>query len=126
MQLVSSEITSLGAALVAISPQLPEKTSNTAKENAVTFEVLADVGNKVAREFGLVFTVAERLRPIYKKFGVDVSAANGDETFELPITATYVIAPDGTIVHAFIDSDYTKRMEPDEIVQVLKRMTSNV
>ena len=111
---------------MAISPQVPEKTSNTAKENAVTFEVLADAGNKVAREFGLVFTLAERLRPIYKKFGVDVSAANGDESFELPITATYVIAADKTIVHAFIDSDYTKRMEPEEIVQVLKKMTSRM
>jgi peroxiredoxin len=91
----------------------------------VEFEVLSDVGNRVAREFGLVFTLPERLRPIYKKYGVDLVAANGDGTFELPITATYVIAVDRIILNAFVDSDYTKRMEPEDIIQVLKRITSN-
>lgn len=124
MQLVLPEIKSLGANLVAISPQIPEKSSTTAKENAVTFDVLSDVENRVAREFDLVFTLPERLRPIYKNFGVDLPGANGDDTFALPIAATYVINVDGTIVHAFVDSDYTKRMEPEEIVHVLKRVAS--
>lgn len=124
MQLALSEIKSLGTNLVAISPQLPERSSMTAQKNSLEFEVLSDVGNRVAREFGLVFPLPERLRPIYEKYGVDLAATNGDETFELPITATYVIAVNGTILHAFIDSNYTKRMEPEEILQVLKRITS--
>ena len=124
MQLALPEIESLGANLVAISPQLPEKSLSTAEENKAAFEVLSDVGNRVAREFGLVFTLAESLRPLYKKFGADVSAANGDESYELPITATYVIAGDGTIVHAFVDTDYTKRLEPAEAVEVLKKIVA--
>lgn len=121
MQLALPEIEALGANLVAISPQLPEKSLSTAEENKVSFEVLSDAGNKVARAFGLVFTLAESLRPLYKKFGADVAAANGDESYELPITATYVIDMDGTIVHAFVDTDYTKRLEPAEAVEALKK-----
>ena len=78
----------------------------------------------MAREFGLVFALAESLRPLYKKFGADVAAANGDESYELPITATYVINVDDTIVHAFVDTDYTKRLEPAEAVEALKKIVA--
>jgi peroxiredoxin len=91
----------------------------------LSFDLLSDVGNKVARQFGLVFTLPERLRVIYKQFGADVAAANGDECYELPIAATYVIAPDGIITHAFVDIDYTKRMEPEEVVLLLKKMVKS-
>ena len=125
MQLIISEVRSLGATLVAISPQVPEKSLATAEENKVSFEVLSDVGNKVARQFGLVFTLPERLRRLYKKFGADVAAANGDESYELPLAATYVIGVDGIIRYAFVDTDYTKRLEPEEVVKVLKKIIPN-
>ena len=125
MQLMISEIKLLGATLVAISPQVPEKSLATAEENKVSFEVLSDVGNKVARQFGLVFTLPERLRRLYKKFGADVAAANGDESYELPLAATYVIGVDGIIRYAFVDTDYTKRLEPEEVVKVLKKIIPN-
>jgi peroxiredoxin len=120
-----SEIKSSGATLVAISPQVPEKSLATAEQNKVSFEVLSDVGNKVARQFGLVFTLPERLRTIYKQFGADVAAANGDERYELPLAATYVIDADGIIRYAFVDTDYTKRLEPEEIVKILKQSVAD-
>ena len=124
MQLTLPEIESLGANLVALSPQLPEKSLSTAEENKVSFEVLSDLGNKVAREFGLVFALPESLQALYKKFDIDVAIANGDASYELPMTATYVIDSDGTIIHAFVDTDYTKRLEPAEAVEVPKKMVA--
>lgn len=121
MQLTRAEIKSVGADVVAVSPQLPERSSATAQQHAVEFDILSDVGNGLARRLGLVFTMPEKYREGAKKFGIDLLAINGDETFELPLTATYLIGMDGIIVHAFIDSDYTKRMEPKEIVQLLRK-----
>ena len=120
MQLALSEIAALGAQLVTVSPELPDKSLSTVEKNNLAFEVLSDVGNKVARGFGLVFSLAEELRPIYSSFGIDIPAYNGDDTFELPMPATYVIDTDSTIIHAFVDADYTKRLEPTEIVEILK------
>jgi len=120
------EIKALGANLVTVSPQTPDNSLSTAEKNELTFEVLSDVGNKVAKEYGLVFTLPESLRPIYEKFGIDVAAHNGDQTFELPVAATYVINTDGTIAHAFIDADYTQRLDPAEIVTALKNLAVNV
>ena len=71
-----------------------------------------------------MFTVPENLRPIYAKFGVDLPASNGDQSFELPIPATYIINTDGAIVYAFVDTDYTQRLEPEKIVTILKDLHS--
>ena len=122
LQQVLPEIQGLGATLVAVSPQTPDNSLSTVEKNELTFEVLSDVGNQIAREYGLVFQLPEHLRPIYQGFGIDLPAHNGDQTFELPIAATYVIGADGTVVHSFVDPDYTQRLEPEEIVTVLKSL----
>jgi peroxiredoxin len=113
----------LGANLVAISPELPERALSTAEQHALGFHVLSDAGNTVARKFGLVFTLAKRLRPVYESFGIDLPASNGDDTYELPIPATYVIDSHGTIVLSFADADYTKRMEPAEAISALRELS---
>ena len=122
MQLVLPEIESLGASLVAVSPQLPDNSLSTAEKNNLTFEVLSDVGSHVARNYGLIFTLPEALRPIYQGFGIDLPAANGDESFELPLPATYVVDTSCTIRFAFVDVDYSKRIEPSEVIDALKGM----
>ncbi|MEM9542696.1 MAG: peroxiredoxin-like family protein [Cyanobacteria bacterium P01_E01_bin.42] len=122
LQKALPEIQALGATLVAVSPETPDNSLSTAEKNELTFEVLSDEGNKIAREFGLVFTVPEELRPVYEGFGIDLPAHNGDTTFELPIPATYVIGSDGQIIHAFVNTDYTKRLDPEVIIAALKKI----
>ena len=86
---------------------------------SLTFPVLSDLGNEVARAYGLVFTVPESIRPHYEKFGIDLPATNGDDSFELPVPATYVIDSGGTIRWAHVDLDYTKRAEPADVLKAL-------
>ena len=122
MQLVLPEIKSLGAQIVAISPQLPDQSLTMMEKNSLKFEVLSDAGNRVARDFGLVFTLPEELRPVYAQFGIDLPAANGDNSFELPVPASYVINRDSTIMLDFIEVDCTKRLEPSDIIAALKKI----
>lgn len=109
--------------MIAITPESPDKSLSTTEKNALQFEVLSDNGNKVARQFGLAFAVADVLRPIYKHIGADLPAYNGDESWELPIPGTYVIAKDGTIKLAFVDADYTHRLEPTAILDCLRSLS---
>lgn len=120
LQQILAEIETLGAKLVAISPETPDKALTTAQKHEMRFEVLSDVGNKVARDFALVFTLAEELRSIYQSFGIDIPAYNGDELYELPMPATYVINTDGTIRYSFVNADYTQRAEPSAILEALR------
>ena len=117
------EIEANGASLIAISPETPDNSLSTSEKNQLKFTVLSDVGNKIARQFGLVFQLPREIRPIYLQFGIDVAAHNGDDLFELPVPATYVVAPSGLIVYAFADADYTKRAEPSDVVAALKQIS---
>ncbi|MDA2919441.1 AhpC/TSA family protein [Desulfobacterota bacterium AH_259_B03_O07] len=119
------EINELGASLVAISPQTPDNSLSTAEKNELKFQVLSDVGNKVANQFGLVFKVPSELQEIYNNFGITLPKFNGDESWELPMPGTYVIDKDGTVSYAFADPDYTKRAEPDEVIAKLEEITTN-
>ena len=122
LQQALPQIKNSGANLVAISPQTPDNSLSTSEKNELTFEVLSDRGNKIAKEFGLVFTLPEQLRPLYKEFGIDIASHNGDRSYELPIAATYIVDRNGIIIRAFIDVDYTKRLDPEEIVATLREL----
>ena len=122
MQLELPRIEELGASLVAVSPQTPDNSVSTAERMKLTFEVLSDVGNRVARQFGIVYVLSEELRPIFAGFGIDIPAANGDDTFELPIPATYVIDRDRKIRMAFVGADYTQRVDPEVVISVLREI----
>ena len=122
MQLALDRIKALDASVMAISPESPENSLSVKEKNEVMFEVLSDVGNGVAREFGIVFQVPAELRSIYAGFGIDVPKANENNTFELPIPATYIIGSDGKILEAFVEADYTKRFDPEEIIEKLRRL----
>ncbi len=121
MQFSLSEIKDAGAQLVAISPQLPDQSLTLVEKQKLEFCVLSDIGNQVARKFGLVFTLPEALRPVYSSFGIDLPASNGDSTFVLPVPANYVVGQNGTIIFDFVEVDHTKRVEPSKIVEVLSQ-----
>lgn len=124
MQLELPRITKLGAALVAISPQTPEASLITAEKNALTFEILSDRGNGVAGQFGIAFQLPEALREVYRGIGHRIPELNGDETWELPIPATYVIDKDRTIRMAYVEPNHMKRVDPEDIIEALSKCKS--
>lgn len=104
--------------LIAISPELPDSTLSTKEKNELAFEVVSDVGNKVAKEYGIVFPLDPSIREAYKSMGLE--KYNGDASYTLPLAATYVINSENEIVYAFLDADYKKRAEPKEVLQKIK------
>ena len=117
------EMVALGARLVAISPQLPDRSLSTAETNELTFDVLSDVGNTVARRFGLVYALPEELRAALRSNNKALPGINGDESWELPVPAVYVIARDRRVALAAIDVDYRNRLEPEAILAALKSLS---
>jgi peroxiredoxin len=122
LQSVLPQITGLGAELVAISSQTPDQSLSTAEKNGITFPVLSDVGSSTATAFGIAFEVAEELRPQYVQSGHALPDKNGGESWTLPIPATYVLDRDGTIALAFLDVDYRHRLDPRDVLTVLRAL----
>lgn len=102
-----------------ISPQMQAYSAQLKSEKDFDLTLIADQHNEIARQFGLVFTLDDKIREIYKKIGADLSAINGDHSFELPIPATYVIAPSGKITYAFVETNYMMRAEPREVLSMI-------
>ncbi|MCA1029562.1 AhpC/TSA family protein [Bacillus timonensis] len=119
-QKVIDDIRSLGAELVAISPELPDESMNTIEKYALAFEVLSDEGNVVAKKFGIVFQLDKTLQRLYRLFGVNFKKRHGNKEFMLPFPATYVVDQSGKVRFAYVDADYTKRSEPKEVLKVLQ------
>jgi len=117
----AAQVRERGATLVAISPQRAEYSAVMRDFGGLDFELLTDAGNAVARQYGLVYAVPQALLAQYA-YSFNLADYNGDESHELPLAATYVIAPDGVIRYAFVDPDYEHRAEPAEVLKVLDEL----
>jgi peroxiredoxin len=120
MNLVLKQIAQDGATLVAISPQTVKQSFFMHDQHKLRFPLLSDAGNKVARQFGLTYRVPQLQEAVYRRAFVNLPLANGDESWELPIPATYILDRDGTILYASANEDYTERPEPSEIVSLIQ------
>jgi len=121
-QEILPQIKAAGATLVAITPELPDASLSTSEKHGLEFEVLTDTNSDYARKIGIVFTLAEELRPIYESFGIEIEKHNGKGQFDLPLAATFVVDVDGTIACAVVEADYTLRAEPSDVVEELQSL----
>ncbi|WP_434035674.1 peroxiredoxin-like family protein [Formosa sp. 4Alg 33] len=110
-----------GANLLALSPELPDNSMNTAEKNALKFEVLSDIGNNVGKTYGIIFKLTDAVAERYQD-GFNLHGFNGDTSDELPLAATYIINQNGEITYAFLEVDYRKRAEPADLINTLKNL----
>ncbi|MFF5534652.1 peroxiredoxin-like family protein [Streptomyces cinerochromogenes] len=112
-------ITARGARLVAVSPQIPDESLTLAEKHGLAFEVLSDIGSDTAKQYGLAFDLPDDLAAVYDRLGFDLQRVNGGHPRTLPLPATYVIDRAGTVRWAFVDTDYTTRAEPADVLAAL-------
>jgi peroxiredoxin len=126
LQRSMKEFTRYRASLVGISPSLVTVQTMTKDTLKLSYAILSDMGNNVAADYGLKYSLSEELVSVFEGFGIDYTENFGDSTTNnpsLPIPATFVINTDKRIVFAFHDSDYTKRAEPADIIASLISIT---
>lgn len=91
----------VGARLVADSPQIPDESLSLAEKHDLAFDLPDD------------------LAAVYDRLGFDLQRVNDGQPRTLPLPATYVIDRSGTIRWAFVNTDYTTRAEPADIITAL-------
>jgi peroxiredoxin len=117
-----SQFSEAGFRIVSISPETPQEIAHTIDSCELPFDVLSDPGNQAARAFGIAFELPEEMKRPYEYLGISLPRHNGDGSWTLPIPATYVAGTDGTIVIAHVDADYTKRAEPEQVLQEIRQL----
>ncbi|PTB37305.1 uncharacterized protein TrAFT101_011036 [Trichoderma asperellum] len=111
LQLHLDEFHAKGVTIVAISPELPNSSLSTAEKNDLKFEVLSDVGNKFARQLGIVWDQPQSVEPIFNAFEIDLKVRNGDDSMAVPIPTTILVDTKGVVRNIHIDPDYRQRLE---------------
>ena len=126
MNFLSPAFADIGASLVAISPQTVKQNYLMRDQHHLRFPVLSDAGYAVARQFGILYRVPEEQQQVYSSVFVNLPFVNGDrkgeERWELPIPATFVLDRDRTVLWGSANEDYTRRPEPADILRFLESL----
>ena len=111
-----------GARLMAISPQTVAETVITGTERCLRFDLFSDPTNAAAEAFKLTWSLTEEERGLYAAFNARLDETNGDDRWELPAPAAFLIAPDGMIRWSWVDSNYTRRPEPEDVLAAVRQI----
>jgi peroxiredoxin len=111
-----------GATVVAITAETGGVALKTKKERNLDFEILCDVDNGLAMECGLMFRIPEDIQTSYKKFNVHMPKIYGNNSWMIPIPATYVVTKDGLIAYAYANPDYRDRCDPESLIEIVEKL----
>ncbi len=113
------QIAAAGASLAAITPETGGRAAEAKAKHDVHYEILADVDQGLGMACGVVFRAPEPYRNMLRNRGVDLTERHGHGGWFLPVPATFVVNRDGVVRWAFMDVDFTRRAEPDDILAAL-------
>jgi len=108
------------AQLITVTPQRPDKSLGQIKKDVYPFEILSDLDDKVMKQYRLYYQLSPELDRLYKSKGLDVEKFNGKGRIALPVPGTFVIGTDKIVKAVHAQHDYKERMEPADIIKVLK------
>jgi peroxiredoxin len=117
---INDEATAIGGQIVAITPERQEFTNQHKRDAAASFRMLTDFANGYAISLNLAIWVGEEMKEFMTKGGRNLERYQGVGSWFLPIPATFVVSVDGVIRARFIDPDYRKRMDLDDLLAALK------
>ncbi|MGV6831625.1 MAG: peroxiredoxin-like family protein [bacterium] len=111
-----------GATILSISPQIGEFNAKIVEQQRLNYDLLSDNGNNIAAAFGLRWTMVDPLKSLYNSFGINLPKYNADESWTLPVPARFIVDTNGVIAYAEHSVDYTKRPNPDVLIEALASM----
>jgi peroxiredoxin len=114
-----SLIEASGGTLVAITPELRYFTNKHRALANARYEILSDVDNGYAMSLNLAIWVGEEMQKFMSEFGRDLTRYQGNPSWFLPIPATFVVDTSRVIRARFIDPDYRKRMDTDDLIAAI-------
>lgn len=113
------QIVNEGGQIVAIMPDRQQFVSDLKMTSKAPFLILSDMDNGYALSLNLAVWVGAELQKIIGERH-KVSEYQGNDSWVVPITATFVVAPDGRIKARFVDPDYRKRMAIDDLLAAMR------
>ena len=119
---VLPELSRAGGTLVAMTPEVGGRALAMKEGHDLRYEVLVDVDLEVAMAFGIVFRTPPLYADLLRRHGVDLAERHGNPAWLLPVPATFLVGADGPVRHAWVNCDFTQRVEPADVVTAVKSL----
>jgi len=116
------DIEKLGGQLIAVTLQSPDNSLSHKEKEELTFQVLSDLNGRVAESYRILYEVPDYLQDAFTNFGLDLTEFNQTDRWIIPVTATFIIDKERKIRRAYVNPDFMKRMEPQEIIDQLNKL----
>jgi peroxiredoxin len=113
-------IEALGARMVAIVPDRQPFAAEMKSDSGVSFPILSDMDNGYAMSLNLAIWVGDEMEEYMTGIGRSLPEYQGNDSWMLPIPATFVVGRDGRVKARFVDPDYRKRMAIEELIAALR------
>lgn len=121
LQRALPDIREAGASLIAVTPQSLAHTLSLKEKADLDFDVLSDVDQSVIRAYRVQFALPNTVKDIYLGvYSLDLGKQNADGSWNLPVPGTFIIDRRGVIRKRHVTADFTRRMEPDDVVEALR------
>jgi peroxiredoxin len=109
-----------GATLVAISPMTSKQADFMRDQHKLLFPILSDPGNQIAAQFGIAYPMPKYQQELFSTVFINLPFINGEDSWTLPLPATFVVGQNGLIQYSWANEDYTLRAEPSEVLQAIR------
>lgn len=119
---IHPEIQALGGEIVSVIPEKGEPAAKLKNGYKLPFPVLSDIDNGYALANGLMISCGAELHSALQERDIDLVALQGNSGLFMPITATYVVAPNGIVLDAFVDLDFRQRMPTERAIAAFKSL----
>jgi peroxiredoxin len=113
---LQAQFKNLGVQIIGLTPDTLSEIEKTRKKQGISFPIYRDADNKIAKQFGIAFKMNQEITGLYKKFGIDLSSAQGNSANELPLPGIYLVDSNGLVAYSYLDIDYRKRAEPQSLL----------
>jgi peroxiredoxin len=115
-----SSIEAAGGQVVAILPDRQEHSAAIRREAEADFPVLTDMDNGYAMSLNLVFWVGDEMQQFMSAAGLNLPVYQGNDSWTVPVPATFVVGRDGRVKARFVDPDYRKRMTIESMLDAFR------
>jgi peroxiredoxin len=113
----------LGATLLALSPQIPDRLLAIKEKHSLEFLVAADLHNELGRRFGILYTADEASQAAARARGTSIGDVTGTGTWELPMPTVIVIDRHRTARFVDVSPDWLVRTEAEPIIEAVRAAT---
>lgn len=120
LQQLEPELRKLGFLIIAISPDRPEKISESLEKGKMTYTLLSDSSMAVAKAFGIAFELDAPTLEKLDSYDIDIEDASGKDHHLLPVPSVFLIGQDGLIDFAYSNPDYKVRLGSAELLKAAK------